>query len=219
MNLEFSETQLDNIADKLADQGYLVLTKVIEEPLLLSLKQRALSISHEQWREAGVGRAQLFQIDKQVRSDKIHWISQSDPIEERFLALMDNLRHGLNRRLFMGLFDYESHFSIYQPGEFYQKHVDALKGRSNRVLSTVLYLNEHWQEADAGELLLYPPQHSSSRDTQTVLKKVAPQLGTMLIFLSEKFPHEVLAAQQTRYSIAGWFRVNNNHGGLIDPAR
>ncbi|MEH6445163.1 MAG: 2OG-Fe(II) oxygenase [Oceanospirillaceae bacterium] len=219
MNLEFSETQLDNIADQLADQGYLVLTQTIEKKLLLSLKQRALSISKAQWREAGVGRAKQFQVDKQVRSDKIHWISPSDPIEKNFLALMDNLRHGLNRRLFMGLFDYESHFAIYQPGEFYQKHIDALKGRSNRVLSTVLYLNENWQETDAGELVLYPPKNSKPLKAQSALLKVAPQLGTMIIFLSEKFPHEVLAAQQTRYSIAGWFRVNNNHGGLIDPAR
>jgi SM-20-related protein len=30
----------------------------------------------------------------------------------------------------------------------------------------------------------------------------------MVIFLSEKFPHEVEVTQQSRYSIATWYRIN-----------
>lgn len=33
-------------------------------------------------------------------------------------------------------------------------------------------------------------------------------LGTLVVFLSEEFEHEVLPAKRDRYSIAGWFRVN-----------
>jgi SM-20-related protein len=39
-----------------------------------------------------------------------------------------------------------------------------------------------------------------------------------VVFESERFPHEVLAAQSIRYSIAGWFRTNNSMAGMIDPA-
>lgn len=34
----------------------------------------------------------------------------------------------------------------------------------------------------------------------------------MVVFLSEKFPHEVLKANRKRYSIAGWFRVDVRDG-------
>ena len=126
---------------------------------------------------------------------------------------MDSLREGLNQRLYMGLFDFESHFAVYHPGQFYKKHIDALKGRSNRMLSSVLYLNDKWENQSGGELLIYNSEQAEP------LIKVPPQMGTMAIFLSEEFPHEVLTAKNTRYSIAGWFRVNNNQNGMIDPAR
>jgi len=39
-----------------------------------------------------------------------------------------------------------------------------------------------------------------------------------VVFESERFPHEVLAAESERYSIAGWFRMNNSMVGTVDPA-
>jgi len=201
------------IAGQLSTDGYVLLPSAIPEPLLLAVQQRAQSLGAEHWRTAGVGRAEQYQVDQQIRSDKIHWINADNDAEAGFLALMDQLRRGINQRLYMGLFDYESHFSIYQQGDFYQKHIDALQGRSNRILSTVLYLNSHWQDSDAGELLLY------AEDGEQLLATVAPRYGTLLIFLSEQFPHQVLAANRERYSIAGWFRVNNNRSGVVDPAR
>ncbi len=209
---QFSSEQLDLIADNLAQNGFIILKQALPEALLMQLKQRAQTFDAVHWKQAGIGRAQQFQRDENIRSDSIHWIDKEDPIERSFLTHMDSLRQGLNQRLFMGLFDYESHFAVYQSGQFYQKHIDALKGRSNRVLSTVLYLNQNWNCEDAGELLLYSP-----KDDQ-VLDKVSPSFGTLAIFLSEDFPHEVLPAKRERYSIAGWFRINNNQGGQVDPA-
>ncbi len=210
--LEHTDKILDLIADQLVEHGYVILDQQIDTQLLTLLRHRALSLSEEHWLDAGIGREQRFQLDKKVRSDKIHWLNTSNSVEAAYLTLMANLKQGINRRLFMGLYDFESHFSIYQQGQFYNKHIDALKGRSNRVLSTVLYLNEDWQEDDAGQLLLYNQEGSK------VIETVAPKLGTMIIFLSEKFPHQVLAANCRRYSIAGWYRVNANQSGFIDPA-
>jgi SM-20-related protein len=50
-----------------------------------------------------------------------------------------------------------------------------------------------------------------------VIEKVVPQMGTLVVFLSERFPHEVLPAHADRYSIAGWFRVNTSINNQIDP--
>ena len=41
-------------------------------------------------------------------------------------------------------------------------------------------------------------------------RTVNPTFGTMIIFLSESFPHEVLISHATRRSIAGWFRVSGS---------
>jgi len=212
MSAIFSDHQLDNIADHLSATGYLVVSDIIDDKLLVQLQDQAKSLPQAQWKTAGIGRSSDHQINQSIRSDKIHWLEGSTRAESLFLTLMDNLRLGLNRRLYLGLYDFESHFSIYQPGMFYKTHIDALKGKSNRVLSTVLYLNSDWVSQDGGELLLY------SESQQTTLATVMPNMGHMVIFLSEKFPHQVLAAHRERYSIAGWFRVNNNQAGFIDPA-
>ena len=54
---------------------------------------------------------------------------------------------------------------------------------------------------------------------QGVATEVEPRAGTLVAFLSEKIPHEVLAATRERYSIAGWFRCNNTTADWLDPPR
>jgi SM-20-related protein len=117
------------------------------------------------------------------------------------------MRVAINRRLLLGLFDSESHYANYQPGDFYKKHIDAFKGRSNRVLTIVYYLNEQWLPQDGGALKIYSAIDGDDRG-RSVIESVLPQFGKMVIFLSEKFPHEVEVTQQSRYSIATWYRIN-----------
>ena len=90
------------------------------------------------------------------------------------------------------------HFARYQRGDFYQKHLDAFTGRSSRVLTTVCYLND---VASGGALQIYD-------DNDSPLLQVQPQASTLVLFESARFPHEVLPADSTRFSIAGWFRID-----------
>jgi len=39
----------------------------------------------------------------------------------------------------------------------------------------------------------------------------------LVVFLSEEFPHEVLKAKRSRFSVAGWFRVNTSNAERADP--
>lgn len=206
----FAESQLDLIADALVEQGYWVMDDALPKALLDQLLMYFNQLHDDEFKTAGIGRQTDFQVQETIRSDKIHWIQPEAAITAEFLGWMDSLRVGLNRRLFMGLFDYESHFAHYPVGAFYKKHLDAFRGKrqqgqSNRVLSTVLYLNDAWQPSDGGELLLY-----AEDDGNKVIKTILPECGRLAIFLSEKFPHEVLPATRERKSIAGWFRVNEN---------
>jgi SM-20-related protein len=80
----------------------------------------------------------------------------------------------------------------------------VLVGKRNRILSTVLYLNEDWQACDGGELVVYESTGKS------IIATVNPTFGRMIIFLSDAFPHEVLVSHKTRRSIAGWFRASDS---------
>lgn len=204
----FAESQLDLIADALVERGYCIVDHVLPAALISQLLNLFHQLQDGELKAAGIGRQTDFQVQETIRSDKIHWIEPGTEITSEFLQWMDSLRVGINRRLFMGLLDYESHFAHYSVGAFYKKHLDAFRGnrkqgQSNRVLSTVLYLNDAWQPNDGGELLLY-----AEGDHNKVIETLLPEFGRLVIFLSEKFPHEVLPAKRERKSIAGWFRVN-----------
>ncbi|PCI63160.1 MAG: proline hydroxylase [Kordiimonadales bacterium] len=201
----FDEQTLEEIANAISKHGYIILPNVLRTDLFERLRQRAKAFTSSEWKAAGIGRNNAHHLDKQLRSDSIHWITDRHPSEVDFMALMESLRIGLNRRLFLGLFNFEAHFSKYPAGAFYVKHIDALKGRSNRVLSAVYYLNADWQLDDAGELLIYPETGKEP------IERVLPKGGTLVLFESVRFPHEVLKANRTRFSIAGWFRVNENN--------
>ena len=119
---------------------------------------------------------------------------------------MEQLRRYLNRELFLGLFEYECHYAYYDVGAFYAKHLDAFKHNPNRIVSTVLYLNPNWKPGDGGELRLFAPQGTEECDRP--LMTIRPEYGTLVAFLSEDIPHEVVISHKPRYSIAGWFRIN-----------
>lgn len=202
------------IADAIEHDGYAIIDNAMPSGLPERLFLHVNDLDDDAMNRAGIGREDVHQLNRFVRSDEIRWIDRREPIGSEFLDWMELLRIGLNRRLFLGLFDYEAHFARYAAGAFYKKHRDAFAdGTTNRVLSTVLYLNPNWAHDDGGEMLLY------ADDETTLLESVPPAFGRLAVFLSERFPHEVLAPQRTRYSIAGWFRVNASLGGCIDPPR
>ncbi|EGM69925.1 2OG-Fe(II) oxygenase [Shewanella sp. HN-41] len=203
---QLSEAMLDVIADALVEKGYVVLTDLVPAHISQVLLEKVQSTQSHELKAASIGRGAEQQLNPDIRRDRIQWLEEHNEPDAQYLDLMTQLKNGLNRRLFMGLFDYESHYAVYQSGAFYKKHVDALKGSQNRILTTVFFLNPYWKEADCGELIIYDEQDNE-------LERIAPKMGHFVIFLSERFPHEVRPTLAQRNSIAGWFRVSNSvHG-------
>ncbi|MCB1739795.1 MAG: 2OG-Fe(II) oxygenase, partial [Gammaproteobacteria bacterium] len=190
---------VEQVADALARDGYGVFASALPGSLLDALLCNFHSLDSSEFHRAGVGRDHAFRIDRSVRSDRICWLTGVQSAPAAYLAWAERLRAGLNRALFLGLFHYEAHYACYAPGDFYRRHLDAFSGGPSRILSTVVYLNRHWREADGGELLLY----RTADDLAPV--RVCPRFGTLVVFLSERFEHEVTMAHSLRYSIAGWF--------------
>ncbi len=207
------DSLFEHIAVELETRGYVILPGGLPQPVTESLVHSLSTIEAAHFRPAAIGRGQEQVHNNFVRRDKIFWIDERQPHNASWHDWTQRLKSYLNRRLFLGLFSFESHFAIYEPGDFYKKHVDAFRGESNRVLTLVTYLNMGWEPDQGGELVMYSPTDDAE------MLKVAPGFGTLVLFLSEEFPHEVLPAQRERYSVAGWFRVNGSLNEQIDPPR
>ncbi|OAZ98642.1 2OG-Fe(II) oxygenase [Halomonas sp. G11] len=207
-------TQVE-LVDALVEQGWYVGQGVIDLDLCHSLHQELHHMAaHNTLDEAGIGRGQQHHLRKDVRGDAIHWLDRESEAQRRYLMAMEELQQVLNQALFLGLFEYEAHFAHYPPGAFYQRHLDSFRGRANRVISTVGYLNPDWPADGGGEMVLYNPD-APNQETARVI----PEAGTFACFMSESIPHEVLPTRYARASIAGWFRRNASLGGILDPAR
>jgi len=204
----------EQLANGLCEQGWVVVPGFLQPHEVTALRIELIERSlRAELTPAGVGQGDAHQMDRSVRRDRTCWLEGDTPAQQEFLLRMERLRLAINRRLFLGLFDLEAHFAHYPPGAFYRRHRDAFRDSDARVVSAVCYLNDGWQAGDGGELVIWPQPRS-----RTVVASVPPAAGTLVCFLSEQVPHEVLPTRRDRYSIAGWFRRNTSVDGRIDPA-
>ncbi|MEZ1317580.1 2OG-Fe(II) oxygenase [Pseudomonas fluorescens] len=192
------------IVDELAEHGWsqqnIFLPMDLTRALAAECRKRA---AEGELAPAAVGRGPTSEIREAIRGDRIQWIEPGQaPACDRYLALMDSLREAINRSLFLGLEDFESHFALYPPGAFYLKHLDRFRDDDRRAVSAVLYLNEAWLPQEGGQLRMY----LKDRGEYDVL----PTGGCLVVFLSGEVPHEVLPATRDRLSLTGWFRRRGN---------
>jgi SM-20-related protein len=151
-------------------------------------------------RPAAVGRIRAERPD--IRGDRTRWFDATalTAAQAPYWQTMDALRIDLNRTLLLGLDELEAHYALYPPATRYARHRDRFRDDDARVLSSVLYLNADWRPDDGGALRLYLPT------SETPHVDIYPSAGTLVLFLSAEFEHEVLPAMRERLSIAGWFR-------------
>lgn len=200
----------ESISSDIRSKGYSIHPFALPESLCTLLLQQFTELPKTSFERAGIGRGKDHMINDLIRTDEIHWITNSNEANRTWIEWTESLQMFLNNRLFLGLRAFESHFAHYAKGDFYKKHKDAFVGEGNRVLSVVAYLNKNWSSDDGGELVIYDESSTSSHIDHHEIT-VLPNSGTVVIFLSEDFPHEVLPAKCDRYSIAGWFRSKDVH--------
>jgi SM-20-related protein len=207
--------RLAELLDALVEQGWYhgegFLPEALHAPLYAEIEAMA---AREALAAAGVGRGTEHHLRRDIRGDAIRWFNRESLAQRRYLEAMDELQQALNQALFLGLFEYEAHFARYPPDAFYRRHLDSFRGRANRVISTVGYLNPDWPADGGGEMVIY-----DAETPERELTRVRPEAGTFVCFLSDRVPHEVLPTRHPRDSIAGWFRRNASLGGRVDPSR
>ncbi|MDM1545566.1 2OG-Fe(II) oxygenase [Ignatzschineria indica] len=190
----------DNLIDALTTQGYYVWDDFLTPFEVADLKE---AIPEDQLQEARIGHRHTLQGNREIRGDLTLWLdpTMGEPIAQYFKK-MEEIQQSLNQTLYLGLRDFETHFCRYPSGAYYKRHNDNARNQNRRKVTTVLYLNESWQPGDGGELLIYSREKPESDE---VILSLPPQAGSMILFLSEDFPHEVLPTQKIRESITGWY--------------
>lgn len=208
-----SQIVFEQIALDLLNKGYSTLAHALPKNIADALHHHMTHMPEYKFSDASIGRSLDNHHNSTIRNDQIVWIDGDSPAGQLWLAWANELKVYLNRRLFLGLFSFESHFAHYPPGHFYKRHVDSFKGQTNRILSLVTYLNIDWQKSDGGELIIYEQLGNESGI------EVMPDYGNICVFMSEEFEHEVKPTNRDRYSIAGWFRVNTTTSDKVDPPK
>lgn len=148
---------------------------------------------------------------------------------KRFLRLVDMLRvdlegRGTGRWSSLCPELVELSYLLYKPGSFYGKHVDtigdsATERRRNvkRSVSMIIFIGDDesdrpWTSDDGGAVRIYGSDYASMTgspvsvdENNNVYSDILPTPGTMILFDSEKVPHEVLMTNRNRICSVGWF--------------
>lgn len=151
---------------------------------------------------AKIGKGPFHQLDAEIRGDRTHWFDplHLSPVQKELWDFLEGLRTRLNAALFLGLWDLEGHYAVYEKGKFYRKHLDRFQNDSKRTLSAVAFFNPDWRESEGGLLRM---------ETPNGVVEVLPEAGTFVFFLSDRIPHEVTETFRERLSFAGWFKTRD----------
>jgi SM-20-related protein len=189
-----------HIVDAVHDHGWSEQDDFFPPDLTLALASECTALAASGMLvQARVSQGAARSLQPAVRGDQIQWLEAGQSTAcDRYLAIVETLRVSLNRELFLGLDEYESHFALYAPGASYMQHRDRFRNDDSRTVSIVVYLNADWLPEHGGALRLHPEGLHT--------EDISPVGGRIAVFLSADMLHEVLPSTRNRMSLTGWFR-------------
>lgn len=194
------QNTFDTIIDSFLENKIGIAENFLSESLSAHLKEnlQTLYLDHR-FKNAGTGQTKEVAYNNLFRGDKIYWLDRSNnnQYENLFFDLMDAFVKYLNDTCYTGITSYEFHYTLYEQGTFYKKHLDQFRNNDSRKYSMIMYLNSSWVQGDGGELCIY---HANS------LQQISPNSGKSVFFRSNELEHEVLTTNKQRMSITGWLK-------------
>ena len=194
------EETFNTLIDSFIENKVGIADNFLSESLSLHLKQNLVTLYKDSsLKMAGTGNNATSNHDKLFRSDIIYWLDRghNDVHENMFFALMDSFVSFLNETCYTAITGYEFHYTLYEEGSFYKKHIDQFKSNDSRQYSMIMYLNKDWIKADGGELCIHYDDRS---------QHISPVNGKTVFFKSSELEHEVLVSNKKRMSITGWLK-------------
>lgn len=195
------EKIFDCLIDSFIEDKVGVAEGFLSVSLSTHLKENLIALfENKKFLNAGVGNDVLVNQNKLIRSDVIYWLDKKhdNQYENDFFDLMDEFVAYLNRTCYTGITGYEFHYTLYEPGTFYKKHIDQFQHNGSRQYSMIMYLNAGWKTEDGGELRIY---HADEE------QNISPNSGKSVFFKSSDLAHEVLLTNKQRMSITGWLKI------------
>ncbi|NII82026.1 2OG-Fe(II) oxygenase [Pedobacter riviphilus] len=195
------EKIFDCLIDSFIENKVGIAENFLSVSLAAHLKDNLIGLfENKKLLNAGVGNDTVVNQNKLIRSDVIYWLDRkhNNQYENDFFNLMDEFVVYLNRTCYTGITGYEFHYTLYESGTFYKKHIDQFQNNGSRQYSMVMYLNADWKMEDGGELRIY---HVDGE------QNIAPNNGKSVFFRSSDLAHEVLLTNKQRMSITGWLKI------------
>jgi SM-20-related protein len=188
----------ENRMDTLSQFDYVIIDNFLPQEVLSNLKTFFTEKEiQDKLDKAAIGATGESKVINEIRGDYTFWLSKDrDGDNLQLFEVLDEVKFMINRFCFLSLSDYEFHLALYPVGSFYKKHLDQFKGRNNRMISMVIYLNENWKDGDGGELKIYPFDKGE--------KLIEPLENRCILFRSDVLYHEVLPTKKPRKSVTGW---------------
>jgi len=210
--------------ETLRDQGYVIVEDFLpSESWMEALREDVLQLRQKsKFKIAKIGQDSTNALNEEIRvaetcflgRDKPELRDVPNPVRERLYDVLDTLRLDLqegehNANLDPNLSEFL--YAYYPTGGFYRRHRDAVKGSASwlREYSLLLYLNDesYDPDIDGGRLRVH---FDSGGDflpagEAPLFQDVDAHGGTLVIFESNKFPHEVLDTMAERFAVVGWY--------------
>ncbi len=146
-----------------------------------------------------------------LRSDWTTWLTEvglEGPLADLWTVL-EAQRREAHEAAWLGLQRFSVQLACYPGGATrYVRHRDAFADDPARRLTAILYLNPDWEPDHGGRLRVFTPE--GPRD-------VAPRLGRLVLFLSDRLEHEVLPVHAPRFAATAWFQGPSAIPLLEDP--
>ena len=240
-NLEIPRLDPSHLAT-LRDQGYVVVDDFLpSEDWMDALREDVLHLRTKQkFKIAKIGQDSTNALNEEIRvaetcflgRDKPELRDVPNPAREKLYDVLETLRLDLQEGEEVANLDpnlSEFLYAYYPTGGFYRRHRDAVKGSASwlREYSLLLYLNEesYDPDIDGGRLRVH---FDSGGDflpagEAPLFQDIDAYGGTLVIFESDKFPHEVMDTVAERFAVVGWYNrpmtlsdlsaINDSGGG------
>ena len=190
----------DTLIDSFAENKIGIAEQFLTDALAVHLVDRLTGLyAQKLLLTGGTGNENKLIHNKLTRSDVIYWLDRkhNNVHEDAFLSLIDDFVSYLNSTCYTGITGHEFHFTMYEEGSFYKRHLDQFQNDQSRQYSMIIYLNHHWKDSDGGQLLVYQGGNEH---------KISPTSGKGVFFKSSELEHEVLITNRPRMSITGWLK-------------
>ena len=216
----------------LETNGYVIVKNFIPSDLVEALRDDVTSLrSLDKFKIAKIGQDSTNTLNTDIRIAETCFLGESKLLDvtngarEKLYAVLEKLRVDLSGNSMFDQMDSDGElvlaapaldkslsellYAYYPKGGFYRRHTDAVQNSASvlRSYSLLLYLNNDWKESDGGYLRIHLDSGGDflPQGEEPNYIDVEPEGGTLVLFKSDRIPHEVLDTNSERTAVVGWY--------------